>query len=613
MRESVYDIFISYRRLDSDGNISGRDIAHAIQLELKRRPANEPQHYEVFFDYHEIREGDFSKTIIPAIKGCKVFILVLSKDALLRCSNEDDWVRREIATALESGCKIVNVTPIDPLNPTNTFSGWPSNLPDELLPITKIDVAEIIIGKNFEKSIDKLEEDCIKPAIPFVGELSKMVKLGGDLSPKDIYFESERASSQAGFLPNRYFPRESVDGQLEAALMEQRKYIVLLGVPGAGKTRAIYQLLSRDFETGTDGLTTYAMGALSTKKVVVVNQNNVAGVYKLLQWEKERVLSEENNPEDCYLLCDQVKDVFRMLHNNDDLFKFFDLIDSLPHIRLIATSIPSAFSSFCERWKEYGRRPFEDDQKTVQITIPPISSDPEENALRNWIQNEWRADAFSESIGDYIPQLNKYKQDIVSRTYEKAAELPFLRHLLTAIQIVETFRHDTALFLPILVAQKSIYREEKPNLKEFQTEMTKTLNYLIGNNVIWVTDPRGNVLKAVKKEAFELEFGYDDEEDFTFDEEVYPDTIISTAYSYGVNEIVWKHLEQEDANRHISSDSMTTLLKDFLSPKDVVRAARDIAPYHGLALCVAFCPVYHAQIVTKRLSQNCGISCSKSA
>ena len=42
-----YDIFISYRRVDSLGKVSGRDIARTLQKELQIRG------YNVFFDYSE--------------------------------------------------------------------------------------------------------------------------------------------------------------------------------------------------------------------------------------------------------------------------------------------------------------------------------------------------------------------------------------------------------------------------------------------------------------------------------------------------------------------------------------------------------------------------------
>lgn len=154
MPDKIYDIFVSYRRIDSEGRTSGRDIARTIKLEFEKRG------YAVFFDYSEIKDDEFERTIIPAVESAKVFILVLSKDALVRCANEGDWVRREIETALHSGCKII------PVNPDGAFNGWPSNLPENILPLTKQEISEVFMGSLFEKSIDKIEEERFGDVFP---------------------------------------------------------------------------------------------------------------------------------------------------------------------------------------------------------------------------------------------------------------------------------------------------------------------------------------------------------------------------------------------------------------------------------------------------------------
>lgn len=144
---SGYDIFISYRRFDAEGRTGGRDIARTLKLELEKRG------YKVFFDYSDIKDDDFEKVILPSIQQSKVFILVLSKDALNRCVHEGDWVRREIETAIRSGCKLV------PISPDGAFAGWPDNLPDSIIPLTRQQISEVSMGPLFEKSIDKMEED----------------------------------------------------------------------------------------------------------------------------------------------------------------------------------------------------------------------------------------------------------------------------------------------------------------------------------------------------------------------------------------------------------------------------------------------------------------------
>lgn len=153
MKDS-YDIFISYRRKDDYGRISGRDQARIIADKLHNR-----WHLKVFYDYEIIKDGDFEKLILPAIKSCKVFILFLTKGALNRCINDYDWVRREIETAIESQCKIVNVTP------DYTFKGkdFPDDLPKTISEIKKIHISNIDFEQLLEASIEKLVKERILP------------------------------------------------------------------------------------------------------------------------------------------------------------------------------------------------------------------------------------------------------------------------------------------------------------------------------------------------------------------------------------------------------------------------------------------------------------------
>ncbi|MBO7571242.1 MAG: toll/interleukin-1 receptor domain-containing protein [Bacteroidales bacterium] len=151
--DNKYDIFISYRRLDEKGNISGRDQARLIAKQL------ELAHFRPFFDYSEIKDGEFDKLILPAIESCKIFILVLTKDSMNRCKNKNDWVRREIEKAIESKCKIINVSP------DNSFNGWPDDLPDSIQKIKTIQISIIHFDSLFEMSMEKMLKERISPTV----------------------------------------------------------------------------------------------------------------------------------------------------------------------------------------------------------------------------------------------------------------------------------------------------------------------------------------------------------------------------------------------------------------------------------------------------------------
>ena len=96
-QEKKYDIFISYRR---DG---GEVTARILRDTLTERG------YTVFFDVESLRSGAFNTKLYSVIEECKDFILILSPNALDRCVNDDDWVRREIEYAIEKGKNVIPI------------------------------------------------------------------------------------------------------------------------------------------------------------------------------------------------------------------------------------------------------------------------------------------------------------------------------------------------------------------------------------------------------------------------------------------------------------------------------------------------------------------------
>lgn len=87
-------VFISYRRTNSPW-------ALAIYQHLTS------QGYDVFFDYLSVNSGDFEQIILGNIKARAHFIVILTPSALERCENPEDWLRREIETALDNRRNIV--------------------------------------------------------------------------------------------------------------------------------------------------------------------------------------------------------------------------------------------------------------------------------------------------------------------------------------------------------------------------------------------------------------------------------------------------------------------------------------------------------------------------
>lgn len=157
-QEHKYDIFISYRR--DGGEVTARILRDSL-TELG---------YRVFFDVESLRSGAFNTKLYSVIDECNDFILVLSPNALDRCKNQDDWVRREIEYALE---KKKNVIPILLRN----FS-FPTDLPLTLkdLPYQSGLVANL---EYYDAFIEKLQEFLTtqKPVRKRFGDWLRKIKL----------------------------------------------------------------------------------------------------------------------------------------------------------------------------------------------------------------------------------------------------------------------------------------------------------------------------------------------------------------------------------------------------------------------------------------------------
>jgi hypothetical protein len=92
-----YDVFISYRR---EG---GAETARLIRSELQKRGI------DAFLDVDDLGASHFDERLLGEIERASSFVLILSPGSLRRCREEGDWLRREIAHAIEKKKNIVPV------------------------------------------------------------------------------------------------------------------------------------------------------------------------------------------------------------------------------------------------------------------------------------------------------------------------------------------------------------------------------------------------------------------------------------------------------------------------------------------------------------------------
>ena len=136
-----YDIFVSYRRTSSES-------ANLIATRLRA------EGYNVFFDVESMRGGKFNEQLYNVIDNCTDFLLILPPNALDRCHDQEDWVRKEVLRAIEDKKNIIPVM-------LNGFS-WPKPMPEgmEDLPLYQALTASSV--EYFDLSIRRLIEQYLQ-------------------------------------------------------------------------------------------------------------------------------------------------------------------------------------------------------------------------------------------------------------------------------------------------------------------------------------------------------------------------------------------------------------------------------------------------------------------
>lgn len=147
MKEKTkYDIFVSYRRTAHD---SAKLIAEKLRF----------AGYRVFFDVDTLTAGKFNEQLLEVIGGCKDFILVLPENALDRCVDENDWIRRETSCAIEHQKNIIPVM-------LDGFV-WPSVMPDGLAELRNYQAITAVNREFFDMAVTRLRGYLkSKPIIP---------------------------------------------------------------------------------------------------------------------------------------------------------------------------------------------------------------------------------------------------------------------------------------------------------------------------------------------------------------------------------------------------------------------------------------------------------------
>ena len=143
-------IFISYRRKD------GRNYARILELALKLRGFK-----GVFMDYTSLKQGFFNNQILDSIYSCDNFIFVAtdeSCEAIKKGVSSDDWVAKEVRTAVKYSRRIIPVVIEEVFK-----KGWPA---DE-----ELSGDGVMVAKSQQRCLkdDEFFDDSIQHIVEFLG------------------------------------------------------------------------------------------------------------------------------------------------------------------------------------------------------------------------------------------------------------------------------------------------------------------------------------------------------------------------------------------------------------------------------------------------------------
>ena len=181
-RQIDYDVFLSYRR-----NEAGAPLTRLIAEHLREKGLL------VFFDEDTIKSGKFNEALYTSIERSSNFAIVLTKDCLNRCTNKEDWVRKEFEYALKmTESNNLNIIPIF----TNEFV-WPEDDSDLIKACPAIKTLKYYNGRkiNYEDF-----NNCINSIVELFNKVESTKKkekridndyLNSDYSQKEDNYEQE--------------------------------------------------------------------------------------------------------------------------------------------------------------------------------------------------------------------------------------------------------------------------------------------------------------------------------------------------------------------------------------------------------------------------------------
>lgn len=497
-----------------------------------------------------IREKSFNKDDEEIVALYKRFsempIVDLVKDLKERVNrNEEiDFVRIEIGRAIQR-CKEGNIMFVPIQHRALDYNKLPADVQ------FRTNNAAFYNGAEFFNIIDENYRDYKLKDIDEYLFLSRYSKRGKDICAKELYHDPKRTEKQFGFVEDFYCRREVVDGKLEEYINKEssshqgafRAFLFLTGMPGSGKTRAVYQLCKT--------------GPLQNKDVIILRKDNIVEI-------ADFVIKSEPT-DSLYFLCDQIVDVFKLL-KEDILEKLVNKItESNGKYHLIATNTVTRLNDYLK--KEINGDKLWDIRSYEILTIAPELD--EEFIARLRKNTNFKQSGNAKTVADLIPGLNKYSKKIYEDSFHQVNN-EFKEAWLKALQLVSIFRKENnPLFLAILVLEKIYPNLDKKGLKE---TLRRSIKQMISSNFfdLYYESDSGNIESINPNDIDKNFISLNDPKSIDYDgEKIEGGGVLPQKYqdsqrtcTFEIKELVWHYLEEQEKN----------LLYDFTTVDEVQEA-----------------------------------------
>lgn len=551
MNTKKYDVFISYRR---------RNLSSVIANSLHDYLVRSYDCLNISLDTNSqdnFGAGDWLKTILRRIETCNILYLVVTSETFEDNNSIYEDSKYQIFTK-ENDLDVLYAY-ID--NNPNVYTEY-DVLKIEIIrglkrfregkldfvPIIPEDKNGVMIPQEFTalnsivyKTISDefwtrhLGDKSAAFAIPLLNLNedkwhTQYAKRGQDITAKELYYDAKRTEYVNGFHENFYKPRERVDGTLnELFLRNDKAFVFVTGLPGSGKSRAIYELCKR--------------GALRERSVIILNTKNIVEIAeKIKKRETKKSSNRTNNTTLCFV-CDQIVEVFNSTDKKELLCTFLELIrDSNNQYRLLASNTEARLKDFIQDDK------YADVFESTQTKYIYIPQNLDETLIAQ-LQKHFRSEnKTGQTVADFIPGLIKYASGIISNV-EKSVNPSYFHAWLQALQLVAIFRREQRLFLAILVMMQIKKIEERDDL-------LNCIRRMIDENMLIIRQKDGRCVdsRIITSNWINLNTRLKIE----YDGEEFP-KVLDKDYIFELNEIVWQYLQKSE----------TQILFDFASESDL--------------------------------------------